>query len=109
MLLALLFLLASADAAPDPEGTVVLRIESGKTAPIEAQPGSNIICDDLSVVTPEFDEAGKGFQLRALQPGSTLCGVWIGDRQPAGLYRVEVVPEVKPPPVVKPPAGPAKK
>jgi len=57
---------------------------------VTAQPGANIICDDLSVVTPEFADDGKGFVLRALKPGSTLCGVWIGDQQPAGLYRVVV-------------------
>ena len=110
MLLALLVLLA-ADAGPDPAGTVTLQIESGKSAPIQTQPGSNVICDDLAVVTPEFADDGKGFVLRALKPGSTLCGVWIGDQQPGGLYRVNVVAPPPPPkpPAPAPPPAPAKK
>ena len=93
MLLALLLLLAAADSGPDPAGTVALQIEAGKTAPVQAQPGSNVICDDLAVVTPEFDEEGKGFVLRAHKPGTTLCGVWVGEQQPGGLYRVTVTPK----------------
>lgn len=85
MLLLLLLL-----AAADPPGTVTLRLAPGKTAEVETKPGAQIICDDLSVVTPEFAE--KGFVLRALKPGSTLCGVWLADQVPGGLYRVDVSP-----------------
>jgi hypothetical protein len=83
MMLLLLVLLAA-----DPPGTVTLDLEVGKTAAIHAKPGANVICDDLSVVTPEF--ADDGFVLRALKPGSTLCGVWFADQVPGGLYRVNV-------------------
>ena len=94
MRLALIFALAALGAqAADPEGTVVLTIEAGKTAPITAPPGSHIICDDPAVVSGDFGSDGKGFVLRAHKPGSTLCGVWVAQQVPGGLYRVNVVPK----------------
>jgi hypothetical protein len=94
MRFALLFTLAALAArAADPEGTVVLNIEAGKTAPIQAKPGSNIICDDPAVVSGDFSPDGNGFILRAHKPGTTLCGVWVADQVPGGLYRVNVVPK----------------
>jgi hypothetical protein len=87
---------AAAAASSDPAGTVALQIEAGKTAPIQAQPGSNVICDDPAVAVGEFASDGNGFVLRAIKPGTTLCGVWVGNQQPGGLYRVTVVPEEKP-------------
>ena len=90
----LLLLAAAAHADDDPAGTVRLDLEVGHTAPIQALPGSNVICDDLSVVAPEFAEDGGGFVLRALKPGTTLCGVWLGEQKPGGLYRVRVAPKV---------------
>ena len=89
---------ALADGGPDPEGTVPLEIEVGKTAPMMAVPGSNILCDDISVVAPEFTEDGNGFLLRGLKPGTTLCGVWLGDMKPGGLYRVTVIARKSAPP-----------
>jgi hypothetical protein len=80
-----------ADDGGDPAGTVALEIQAGHSVPISAQPGSNVICDDLSVVTPEFAADGSGFVLRGRKEGTTLCGVWIGDQKPGGLYRVNVV------------------
>ncbi|MGZ6143290.1 MAG: hypothetical protein ACXWLM_08125 [Myxococcales bacterium] len=92
-MLALLLLLA----ATDPAGTVALDLAVGKTATLETPPGASVICDDLSVVTPEFSEEAKGFVLRALKPGTTLCGVWLPDQIPGGLYRVTVSAATKPP------------
>lgn len=89
-------LCAAAALAADPEGTVPLELVQGKTAPIEGAPGTNIVCDDLSVVGPEFADDGTTLLLRARAPGSTLCGVWLGQQQPRGLYRVTVKPA--PPP-----------
>src|SRR3954464_10826493 len=86
----LLLLCAAAALAADPEGTVALQLEPGPTSPIAAPPGTNILCDDLTVVAPEFSEDGSTLQLRARAPGSTLCGVWLGDQKPGGLYRVPV-------------------
>lgn len=74
----------------DPAGTVALEIEAGKTAPVTAAPGSSILCDDTSVVAPEFTPDGNGLVLRAQKAGSTLCGVWLAGK-PGGLYRVRVV------------------
>ncbi len=92
---ALILVAAGAFAAePDPPGTVSVTLEVGKTKPVEAVPGSNVLCDDLAVVAPEF--ADDGFILRALKPGSTLCGVWLAGAKPGGLYRVTVVPAKKP-------------
>jgi hypothetical protein len=94
MRLALILALAALAArAADPEGTIVLTIETGKTAPIQAAPGSNVICDDPAVVSGDFSPDGKGFILRAHKPGSTLCGVWVAQQVPGGLYRVNVVPK----------------
>jgi hypothetical protein len=76
--------------AADPPGTVALQLTVGKTAPIETAAGAQVICDDLAVVTPEFNADGKGYVLRGLKPGSTLCGVWLPDHLPGGLYRVTV-------------------
>jgi len=82
----------------DPSGTVALQLEIGKTVPVAAPAGSAILCDDPSVAAPEFTEDGEGYLLRGLKPGSTLCGVWLGNQKPGGLYRV----------TVKKPAPPAK-
>ena len=86
----LALLAAGARAGDDPPGTVPLRIEAGETAPIEAPPGTNILCDDPRVVAPEFAPDGNSFLLRAGEPGETLCGVWLGEAKPGGLYRVTV-------------------
>src|SRR5438067_13421738 len=86
----LLLLAAAARADDDPAGTVRLALDVGETAPIQALPGSNVICDDVSVVAPDFAEDGGGFVLRALKPGSTRCGVWLGDQEPGGVSRVWV-------------------
>jgi hypothetical protein len=99
----LLGLAAAAARADDPAGTVVVELEENQAQPISGPVGSNVICDDLSVVMPEF--ALEGFLLRGLKPGSTLCGVWLGNQKPGGLYRVNV--HAKPPPPPPPPdAGP---
>src|ERR1700730_18040013 len=88
------FLLALASGAPadesDPAGTVALEIEAGKTAPVPATPGSSILCDEPSVLAPEFTPDGNGLVLRAHKAGNTLCGVWLAGK-PGGLYRVRVV------------------
>jgi hypothetical protein len=88
---ALLLLAAAARADDDPPGTVRLDLMVGQTAPVQALPGSRVICDDPSVVTPEAAEDG-GFVLRALKAGSTLCGVWL-EAKIGGLYRVRVAPK----------------
>jgi hypothetical protein len=83
---------AGAALAEDPAGTVVLELEVGQTAPVTAAPGASVLCDDLQVAAAEFTEDGEGFVIRALSPGSTLCGVWKALQVPGGLYRVKVVP-----------------
>jgi hypothetical protein len=88
---ALLLLAAATRAEDDPPGTVRLELTVGQTAPVQALPASRVICDDPSVVTPEAAEDG-GFVLRALKPGSTLCGVWL-EAKIGGLYRVRVAPK----------------
>src|SRR5215470_16891993 len=85
-------------AETDPPGTVSLSIEVGRTAPMTEEPGANILCDDPAVVAPEYSADGNALVLRALKPGNTLCGVWIGNQKPAGLYRVQVVPAPAPGP-----------
>lgn len=86
-----LLLAAATRAGADPPGTVALRLETGETAPIEAPPGTNILCDDPRVVAPEFAPDGNSFLLRAGEPGETLCGVWLAEAKPGGLYRVTVI------------------
>ena len=81
-----LFLLLAAD----PEGTVPLEVQSGHTVPITTGAGASVICDDISVAQAEFTEDGNGFVLRGVKPGSTLCGVWLPNEMPGGLYRVRV-------------------
>jgi hypothetical protein len=81
-------LLALADG--DPPGTVVLRMRVGETVPVTAAPGANVLCDDTSVAVGEFTSDGNGFVIRAVHPGTTLCGVWRALETPGGLYRVEV-------------------
>jgi hypothetical protein len=87
---------ALAADAGDPAGTVALRLGVGETAPLHGPPGSNVLCDNLSVVSPEFtddaDGGGVAFVLRALKPGTTLCGLWLPLQTPGGLYRVHVSP-----------------
>ena len=83
---------AGAALAEDPAGTVVLELEVGQTAPVTAAPGASVLCDDVQVAAGEFTADGEGFVIRALNPGSTLCGVWKALQTPAGLYRVNVVP-----------------
>jgi hypothetical protein len=80
----------AADAG-DPAGTAMLEIEPGASAPLDAPEGANLLCDDTTVVTPDFDaDGGTGFVLRALKPGTTLCGLWLPGQKPGGLYRVRV-------------------
>jgi hypothetical protein len=74
----------------DPPGTVLLRIEEGESTPLAAPAGTSVICDDPRVVVPEFATDGSSLVLRALKPGSTLCGLWLGHEKPGGLYRVIV-------------------
>src|SRR6266403_6113980 len=92
-LFALLLLLLSVDAPGgegDPPGTVSVDLEAGETSPVQAESGASVICDDPHVVAPEFTADGNGLLLRALDPGSTLCGVWLKGGKPGGLYRVKV-------------------
>jgi len=83
---------ALAADAGDPDGTLALELQAGGTAPLESPPGANVLCDDLSVVSPEFasNDGAGGFVLRALKPGTTLCGLWLAGQKPGGLYRVHV-------------------
>lgn len=90
LLPALLLASAAALGDGDPEGTASLRLETGQTTKVPAISGSNILCDDLTVVSPEFSQDGNDWVLRALRPGSTLCGVWFAGEKPGGLYRVVV-------------------
>jgi hypothetical protein len=96
-LAALLLLLGagSSRGAADPPGTVPLSIEVGSSAPVPASPGANILCDDTSVVTGRFSAEGNGFELVALKPGSTLCGLWLAGQTPGGLFRVRVIAKPK--------------
>jgi len=94
--LVLLFASGVSAAETDPPGTVHLSVEVGKTAPVTKEPGANILCDDPAVVAPEYAADGNALVLRGLKAGETLCGVWIGNQKPAGLYRVQVVPEAGP-------------
>lgn len=88
-------MLLTALLAADPQGTVTLELKVGQIEPVKATPGSSIICDDPSVVTPEFSADGSGYVLHALKPGTTLCGVWGAEQVPGGLYRVRVAPKPK--------------
>ena len=88
MTFALLLLVAAATA--DPEGTVALDLEAGDTRVVTAEPGASVLCDDLRVATGEFAADGSAFVIRALRPGTTLCGVWLSGQKPGGLYRVHV-------------------
>ena len=88
----LLFATALAEDGGDPDGTLVLQLEPGGLAPLEAAPGANVLCDDPTVVAPDFAaDGGDGFVLRALKPGTTLCGLWLVGQKPGGLYRVQVL------------------
>jgi hypothetical protein len=82
---------AALSSEGDPPGTVPLTIEVGKSVPVEAAPGAAVICDDPSIVTSLFTADGDGYELHALKPGTTLCGVWLAGETPGGLYRVTVV------------------
>jgi hypothetical protein len=94
-------------AADDPSGTTALEIEVGEIAPVApAPPGATVLCDDLHVVVPEFTGDGNGFVLRALHPGSTLCGLWLAGQKPGGLYRVHVVAKKADPKIEAPKAPP---
>jgi hypothetical protein len=93
----ILALLAGPAGAEDPPGTTPLQLEVGKTAKVEAPPGSNILCDDIGVAAPEFSPDGNDYLIRGLKPGSTLCGVWLGNMKPGGLYRVTVRKAAPPP------------
>jgi hypothetical protein len=93
--LLLLAAAALAEDAGDPAGTAGLLLEPGGSAPLQAPPGGNVICDDPGVVMPDYaPDGGDGFVLRALKPGSTLCGLWLAGQKPGGLYRVQVVTAV---------------
>jgi len=92
-LFAILLFLLSADAPGsegDPPGTVSLDLETGESKPVQAESGASVICDDPHVVAPEFTADGNGLVLHALEPGSSLCGVWLPGEKPGGLYRVKV-------------------
>src|ERR1700694_5033390 len=92
-LFALLLLLLSVDppgGEGDPPGTVSIGLEAGETTPVQAESGASVICDDPHVVAPEFTADGNGLFPAALEPGSTLCGVWLSGEKPGGLYRVKV-------------------
>lgn len=86
----ILALLVCAGVGGDPPGTVALKLELGKSALIRTGASASMICDDLTIVTPEFAPDGMGFVLRALKPGTTLCGIWMPDQVPGGLYRITV-------------------
>jgi hypothetical protein len=77
-------------AETDPAGTILLPLETGQSAPLTAEPGANVLCDDPAVVAPDFAEDAGDFVLRALAPGTTLCGLWLVGQKPGGLYRVVV-------------------
>jgi hypothetical protein len=77
-------------AETDPAGTILLPLEPGQSAPVTGAPGANVLCDDPAVVAPDFAEDAGDFVLRALTPGTTLCGVWLVGQKPGGLYRVVV-------------------
>jgi len=77
-------------AETDPAGTVLLPLETGQSAPVTAAPGANVLCDDPAVVAPDFAEDAGDFVLRAMTPGTTLCGVWLVGQKSGGLYRVVV-------------------
>jgi hypothetical protein len=81
---------AAASAADDPPGTQAVDLGVGKTHRIEAPPGSNVLCDDPAVAVGEFTDDGNAYQLRGVKPGVTLCGVWLGNMKPGGLFRVTV-------------------
>jgi hypothetical protein len=81
---------ALAAAEGDPAGTVMLQIEVGQSAPVSGAPGANLLCDDPAVVASDFGDDAGGFVLRALTPGTTLCGMWLAGQKPGGLYRVTV-------------------
>ena len=92
-LLLLLLAAAARGEESDPEGTVALDLKVGQTAPVTAEPGASVLCDDLHVAAGEFSADGNGFLIRALRPGSTLCGIWLAGQKPGGLYRVRVTRE----------------
>jgi hypothetical protein len=79
-----------AAAQSDPGGTVMLQLEVGQSAPLSGAPGANVLCDDPTIVAADFADDGGGFLLRALAPGTTLCGLWLAGQKPGGLYRVTV-------------------
>ena len=81
---------AALSAEGDPSGTVALDLQAGQTVPVTAAPGASVLCDDLRVATGEFTADGSGFVIRAVHPGTTLCGVWLAGQHPGGLYRVRV-------------------
>src|SRR5947208_17183004 len=103
----MLWTLLAALLAADPQGTVSIDLKPGDAAPIATRPPATVICDDPNVAKGEFTEDGDGFVLRAVKPGTTLCGVWIDNQIPAGLYRVTVAepPQKKPEKPAKPDAA----
>ena len=58
---------------------------------------------DLQIAAPEYSPEGTAIVVRGVKPGTTLCGVWLGNQKPGGLYRVEVVAAAG-----APDAGPSK-
>jgi hypothetical protein len=81
---------AALAAETDPAGTILLPLETGQSVPVTAAPGANVLCDNPAVVAPDFAEDAGDFVLRAMTPGTTLCGVWLVGQKPGGLYRVVV-------------------
>ena len=81
----------AARADGDPEGTERVELEVGKTFDVVAPDGSRLICDDPSVVGSELlGDGSPGFQLKALKPGTTLCGIRKPAEIPGGLVRITV-------------------
>ena len=91
----------AADAG-DPAGTAMLELEPGASAPLEAPEGANLLCDDTSVVTPDFEAEEPAWLPRELHwvIGGTHRGgpAGVGPvRNPFGSnmsFRREVLDEV---------------
>ena len=83
---------ASPKPFPDPPeglapGTVRVRLVPGQTFPLPVPGGSQVVCDDPSVVKAEF--TADALVLAAQGVGATLCGARLGG-VPRGLWYVAV-------------------
>ncbi len=85
----LLSLASSAAARADalPEGTELMTLHAGEVKPLEARDGSQIVCDDPSVVHGEI--VSEKFVLVAGHEGQTMCAVRF-DGQSRAIYLVTV-------------------